>query len=309
MSNTFPLSKIIDGYLLSLHARHLSPNTIIDYTRTLTKFAAFLVTDPPVTDITSRYIEQFLASFPNLSNKSLLNHYIALSALWTWMVREEFVKENIVKRVTAPKPIKKDIQPLTEAEIRAIMGALHRSRVYRRAGVNVDHELDTMERNRVIILLMLDTGIRASELCGLKIADVDNRNSRIFVKHGKGEKERTLPISSRTAQAVWRYISGRKDTRPDDPLIATRTGRPMTRGKLSETFAAIGRRAGVAGLHPHKLRHTFAIMFLRNGGDAYTLQSMLGHSSLDTVRIYLRLAQVDLDNAHRRASPVDNLRL
>lgn len=83
----------------------------------------------------------------------------------------------------------------------------------------------------------------------------------------------------------------------------------MTRTKLAEMFANIGKRAGVAGFHPHRLRHTFAVMYLRNGGNAFSLQHMLGHSSLEMVRYYLKLAQVDIDNVHRRASPVDNLRL
>ena len=105
MQKTFPFSKIIDGYLLSLGARHLSKNTIASYTSALSKFSDFLVTDPPVTDITARHIEAFLSSFTTLSNKSLLNYYIALSALWTWMIKEEFVTEHVVRKVTPPKPV------------------------------------------------------------------------------------------------------------------------------------------------------------------------------------------------------------
>jgi integrase/recombinase XerD len=74
-------------------------------------------------------------------------------------------------------------------------------------------------------------------------------------------------------------------------------------------FATIGRRAKVAGFHPHRLRHTFAVMYLRNGGNAFSLQHMLGHNSLEMVRHYLVIAQVDIDNVHRKASPVDNMRL
>lgn len=309
MPKSFPFSKILDGYLLSLGARHLSEHTIADYSRTLAKFADFLVDDRPVHEITSQHIEHFMNSFTKLSNKSLLNYYIGLSALWTWLVREGFVSENIVRKLTPPKPEKKEVVPLTESEIKAIMSALNRSRVYIRQGTSVDHALGSMERNRAIILLMLDTGLRASELCDLKVEDIDNRNNRIYVRKGKGMKERVLPYSPRTGQMVWRYLAARKDTQPADPLFASKLNRSMTRTKLAEMFANIGRRAGVAGFHPHRLRHTFAIQYLRNGGNAYTLQAMLGHSSLDMVKHYLRLAQTDVDTAHRRASPVDNWRL
>lgn len=309
MSKPFPLSRIIDGYLLSLHARHLSENTIADYTRTLNKFSAFLVTDPPITEITVQHIERFLSSFSDLSNKSLKNYYIALSALWTWLVREELAKENIVRRITPPKAEQKDVIPLTEQEIRLLLAALNRSKVYQRGGQPVDHALGTMERNRAIILLMLDTGIRASELCDLRIEDLDTRNHRIFIKKGKGMKERTLPFSPRTGQMIWRYTASRRDTRPEDPLFASKLNRPMTRNKLAETFAAIGKRAGVPNFHPHRLRHTFAIQLLRNGGNVFSLQQMLGHSTLEMVRHYVRLAQVDIDQMHRRASPVENMRL
>lgn len=305
----FLFSRCIDGYLLSLGARHLSQHTIDDYTRTLTKFAAWLAADPPIKDITQQHIESFLAAQTGLANKSLLNYYVGLSSLWTWLVKEGIVKTNIVRKLTPPKANRKEVVPLNEAEVKAIMAALNRSRIYVREGRQIDHALGSFERNRAIILLMLDTGIRASELCDLKIEDVDSRNNRIFVRQGKGMKERMLPFSPRTGQMIWRYLATRDDAQPADPLFVGRWNRPLTRTKLAEMFAGIGRRAGVQNVHPHRLRHTFAIQYLRNGGNAYTLQHMLGHSTLETVKIYLKLAQVDVDQVHRRASPVDNWRL
>lgn len=306
---TFPYSRAVDGYMLSLGARNLSENTIADYSRTLQLFAKFMEEDYAVHMITSRHIELFLKSNNKLSNKSMLNYYIGLSAFWSWMVREELVKTNIVRKLTPPKAEIKEIIPLTEQEIRLIMSALNRSKMYTRNGTNVDHSLGSFERNRAIILLMLDTGIRASELCDLRIEDLDNRNNRIYVRKGKGMKERKLPFSPRTGQMIWRYVASREDTQPTDPLFASKLNRSMTRTKLAEMLANIGKRAGVPNVHPHRFRHTFAIMYLRNGGNAYTLQAMLGHSTLEMVKHYLRIAQIDLDSAHRRASPVDNLRL
>jgi integrase/recombinase XerD len=246
--------------------------------------------------ISARHVEGFMASLHGLANKSLLNHYIGLSALWTWLVGEELVKENIVRKIKPPKPEKREVVPLTEIEVKALLSALNGSRIYVRDGRNVDHSLGSFERNRAILLLMLDTGLRASELCDLKIEDLDNRNNRIFVRQGKGMKERMLPFSPRTGQMIWRYLATR--------LFVGRLNRPITRTKLAEMFSGIGKRAGVHHVHPHRFRHTFAIQYLRNGGNAYTLQHMLGHSTLETVKIYLKLAQADVDQMHRRASPV-----
>ena len=306
---TYLLSKTIEGYILSLGARRLSPNTIEDYSRTLAKFTSFLEEDLPVGDITQRHIESFLASHPQLSNKTLLNYYVGLSSFWTWLVAEDLTNVHIVRKLKPPKMERKEVVPFTEAEVKAIMSALNRSKVYRREGRNVDHALGSFERNRAIILLLLDTGIRASELCDLKVEDVDNRNNRIFVRHGKGMKERMLPFSPRTGQMIWRYLAARKDTRPEDPLFLSKIARSMDRRKLAEMFRKIGIRAGVPNVHPHRFRHTFAIQYLRNGGNAYTLQAMLGHSTLESVRVYLRIAQVDIDLIHKKASPVDNWRL
>ena len=305
----FPLSKTIEGYLLSLGARHLSQNTIDDYTRTLSKFSVFLEDDLPVNEITTRDIEGFLSINPALSNKSILNQYIGLSALWTWMVSEKFVSANVVRGLTPPKAEQKDIVPLNEKEVKAIVSALNKSRVYVRQGQNIDHALGSCDRNHAILMLLLDTGIRASELCDLRMEDLDNRNNRITIRLGKGMKSRTLPFSPRTGQAIWRYLATRADAQPDDPLFLSKLNHAMTRTKLAEMFHNIGERAGVKNVHPHRFRHTFAIQYLRNGGNAYTLQAMLGHASLETVKIYLRLAQVDLDTMHRHASPVAGWRL
>ena len=83
----------------------------------------------------------------------------------------------------------------------------------------------------------------------------------------------------------------------------------MDRHRLLKQLQSIGKRAGVDNVHPHRFRHTFAISFLRNGGNVYTLQMLLGHSTLDMCKKYLNIAQADLESAHRLASPVANMRL
>lgn len=308
----FKFSQVIQGYLYNLQARHLSPHTVLDYENTIRKFSDFLKDDIPFCEITQRHVEGFLISQSGLTNKTLLNYYVGLSAVWTWAVREHYTDEHVVHAVTRPKPEQHQIVPYTKEEIKAMLNSLRRTRVYQRPGQRpTDHSIPfgSPERNRAIILLLIDTAIRADELCQAKIYDLDKRNQRLHVV-GKGAKERYVPFSAITGQAIWRYIATRgTELNPAEPLFVTKDRRSLTRDQLLDRLQTIGERAGVPGVTVHRFRHTAAIQYLRNGGDPYTLQRLLGHSTLDTVKLYLSIAQVDIDDVHKRASPVDNWRL
>lgn len=301
--------KAVDGYFMAANARHLSPHTLSDYANTFRKITAFLEKDPPFSRITSHDIEDFLRSQKTVSNKTLLNYMIGLSALWHWASNEGLVPENIISKIQKPKPEKTAIAELSQADIKALLSSLDKCKPYGRPGKKeTTHSLPVADRNRAIILLLLDTGIRATELCTLTIEDLDIRNFRMRVD-GKGAKERMVPFSPRTGQVVWKYLATRKNNRATDPLFVTALGRPLDKDQLRKQLEHIAKRAGVSDVHPHRFRHTFAINYLRNGGDAFTLQMILGHSTMEMERHYLALAQSDLDNGHRRASPVDNWKL
>ncbi len=195
---------------------------------------------------------------------------------------------------------------ISQAEFKAMLSVVSRSKAYDRPGKRrSDHAAMHPERSRAILLLLLDTGMRVGELTSAKIHQVDQRNHRIQIL-GKGAKERSLPFSPRTAQALWRYLSTRPESEPDEPLFVTYNKREIDATQLGKSLKLLGKRAGVENVHPHRFRHTFAIQYLRNSGDPYTLQRLLGHSTLEMVKRYLSLAQMDIDKAHKRASPVDN---
>lgn len=267
--------------MLACAARRLSPHTIADYRRTLRKFIVFVGEDVDIASITTRDISGFLAAQP-FSAKTLANYHIGLGALWTWAMREGYVDKHVVRLVDKPRPKKVIVKPFTEVEIKAMLSSVAR------------HE----DRDRAIIFLLVDCGLRASELISLSRQDIDLVNRQVKVL-GKGNKERLIPFSSRTGSALFKTLSYSDNDRPF----------PLTRESLAHLVRRIGDRAGVLGAHPHRFRHTFAIQFLRNGGDPYTLQALLGHTSFEMTRIYLNLAQIDIDAAHKRASPVDNWRL
>lgn len=300
-------SRAVEGFVLSIRARGLSPNTIVSYQNAFRKFQNH--TGDLVMDlIGSSHIESFLAA-QTVSKKSKKNYYIALSSLWTWCLGEKIVRHHILRDLHPPRPEERAIEPLSSSEVRDIMTAVNRSRLYRiQGGVPHDNALPNALRDRAIILVLLDTGMRASELTGLAMGDINMKKNLVLV-HGKGTKDRNVPISSRTAQAIWRYVSTRDPGRISDPVFQTRFGSRLDRRRLTHQLQSIGKRAGILNVHAHRFRHTFAINYLRNGGDIYTLQNILGHSTLEMVRKYLRLAQVDVEDAHRRASPVENWRL
>ncbi|MDK1082365.1 MAG: tyrosine-type recombinase/integrase [Anaerolineae bacterium] len=173
----------------------------------------------------------------------------------------------------------------------------------------------TANRDQAIILVLLDTGLRASELCALKIGDIDIKRGKVDIRHSlvggaKGGKGRVVFLGKTARRALWRYQVEREDA--DDfnaPLFTVKRGRNFSPDTLRHLVKSIARRAGVKYAYPHKFRHTFSITYLRSCGDVFTLQALLGHSSLDMVRYYAQVAQIDVEQAHRKASPADNWRL
>jgi site-specific recombinase XerD len=231
-------------------------------------------------------------------------------------MKEGFVDTHIVRAIRSPKPEKRAIEPFTREEVEAMLEACERTEEYDREGkATCSNARPTALRDRAMILLLVDTGIRASEMVadprhdrdGLRICDIDRRDKSVKV-FGKGDKERIVRLSYGTVKAIWRYLVTRPDAQPTDPLFTNIHGRPFTVSGLGQTIKYLGERCGIHA-YPHKFRHTFAINFLRNGGKTIELQHLLGHTTLEMVKRYVKLAAVDLEEAHRRASPVANWNL
>lgn len=318
------LSQAIAGYLIDAQARRLSEHTLADYQNTFRKFRAFLGSDPLLPLITVERLREFFADLAvprapagiaarpcrAIGKKQSLNIHTGLAALWTWCVRNGYAERNIVHDIQRPKPERPTIVPFSQDDIKRLLAECERSRSYMRAGQRItDRERPTAERDRALILLLLDTGVRASELCGLRLLDIDLRNNRITVT-GKGSKERSLPIGPLTNKALFRYLSAeRKDAKVNERAFVGLGAVPLNRDSLLKLLKRLGERAHVADVHPHRFRHTFAIEYLRNGGNTRALQEALGHETLEMIRTYTRIAEADLVNGHKLASPVENWRL
>ncbi len=248
-----------------------------------------------------------------LSDSAIDNHWKALRSFFEWAALELKLDrpDQNLRRARYTDPV---IIPFTLDEITRILKACESSRAYsnpKQTTRAYTTRRPTAARDAALILFLLDTGLRVGELCRLDIRHVDLRTGQVeVIPHGSGQKTtpRLVYLGKSSRRALWKYLADQQQE-PDAPLFLTDEGHRMSVSPIGHLLQAIGRRAGVSEVHPHRFRHTFAIQFLRNGGDVYTLQKLLGHSTLTMCLRYLALAREDVEAAHRRASPADNWKL
>lgn len=197
-----------------------------------------------------------------------------------------------MKRVKMPRLDSPIMPAFTEADVKALLDACLNG------------------RDKALVLFMLDTGLRASELLAVNLGDVDVGTGAVMVRLGKGKKARTVYLGGKTRQTLQRYLRRRQDALTMDassPLWVSLTngGRLKVAG-LRQVLRRMGERSGVDHCHPHTFRRTFALWSLRAGMDIYSLQRLMGHSDLTMLRRYLALVESDLQSAHRKHGPVDS---
>ena len=224
----------------------------------------------------------------------------SLRAFWHWLETEGIIEANPFHQIKIPKAPKKVIPTFSEEQIRALLA-------------QIDTSSPEGFRNYTIVLLLLDTMIRVSELtgCQMEHLNLENRSLRVW---GKGLQRTRCSLWETSQRALWRYVTL---YRPEpcipsqNMLFLTADGRAMNKNRVEVILKTYGRKAGLNGVRvsPHTFRHTGAVAFLRNGGDLFTLQRIMGHSSLEVLQGYVALSQADLARVHGKASPLDNLGL
>jgi integrase/recombinase XerD len=319
------LSRATEGFLLHLSAAGRSLNTVRNYKIALQRFTDHF-DDSSIDNIESGDIDAYVSWLKNdfrithimttkipprkLSKKSLSNTQGVLNVFWKW-VATEFEIPNPFK-VPRIKYYAKPISPLKKHEIGLLLDACDYVNVKPKNRKPYKAIRRTKKRDKAILFTFLDTGMRVSELCGIQIGDLLLDSGRIMIT-GKGSKTRFVYLGKISLRAVWSYLLERyPNTAPskNDPLFIDQHGLyPMNRHSVYKLVKRLGKAAGVDDVYPHKFRHTFAVQFLRNGGNVFELQQLLGHSDLEMSRKYVQLAQMDLEVSAKRASPADCWRL
>ena len=256
-------------------ARHLraegkSERTTTIYGQSIVFFSRWLVEQDrqaSLDELTRPAIREWLAQLADVNEASTVRtRHRGLFRFCGWLVDEGELDENPMKSMSPPEPFAKPVPILSDEELTALLKTC--------AGKQLPDR-----RDEAMIRMMLDCGIRVSELCGLSVDDVDLDQGMALVR-GKGNKVRPIYFGARTVRALDRYlrVRGRHRWAHLDALFLTQRG-PLSPDGARERMNVRGAQAGITDLHPHRFRHTWAHDFLMNGGQERDLKRLAGWSS------------------------------
>ncbi len=307
-----PFVKLRDAYRVYNQTTGKSPHTIRFYEERLGLFERFVGTEPTLADLTIPKVRAFIADLqerttrhtnnPFIVNKegTLSSSYVqgfarALRAFSTWLYEDGYTDTNVLKNLKPPRVQQKVVEVLTDDEVNRLVAVF-------------DQDDPFGARDFAIVWTLLDCGLRASELCGLTLENAHLTEGYLKVL-GKGNKERLVPIGRRCQDAL---LCWRDRFRPafvlteNSHLFLSSCSQPLTPMSLQELVRRAGHRAKIPRLHCHLLRHTFATNYLvKEVGDPLRLQQILGHTSLEMVRRYVAISNVQRSLIDRRSSPMD----
>lgn len=285
-----------EAFLQDCRIRGLKQGTVYFYASKFSVFREFLRehNQSDITAITPEVLRAFLASLTESGHNAGGVHafYRSLRTFFRWY-------ENEAEPANWRSPLR-NIKPPTVPEQRLAPVELG---VVRKMIDTCDTTLLGL-RDNAIMTVLLDTGMRASELIALNITDINLVTGIMFIGHGKGDKPRTVVAGKKTRKAIRNYLRARNDNHP--AFILSDTSERLTYWGLNLMLKRRAELARVPKPQLHAFRRAFALECLRAGMNVYSLQRLMGHADLSVLKRYLALTDEDLIFAHSTASPVDN---
>ncbi|MCH8160363.1 MAG: tyrosine-type recombinase/integrase [Chloroflexi bacterium] len=244
------LGSLSSLYITSCGIEGKSPDTLRSYTETLKLFMRSvehlgLPDDPGLFRPADVY--EFLGHVGSTGVSAITQwrRQRETRAFFSWLLRHDYISSNPFMKVKNIKVPQKIVQPFTADDIQRLLR-------YCDAGTRKG------ARDQALILVLLDTGLRASELANLELGDVDFTAQRMLIKHAKGNKQRVVRFGERARQALEHYIRSFRGDAPGYLLLTARGGRHLNRSAMRTIFQRLGEECGIPKVHPHRFRHTFA---------------------------------------------------
>ncbi|MBI4332134.1 MAG: tyrosine-type recombinase/integrase [Chloroflexi bacterium] len=305
------LSQALAAYRTCAKAEGKSPKTVSWITDSLRYFMDFLGGDQDISAISPDDLRRFIIGLQEshkwrnhpytkvqagkLSPQSVETYARAIRAFFGYLYREELIDHNPMQKVKMPKVPTKVVPTLTEKQVEKLLA-------------QPDQHTARGFRDYTLLAVYIDTSARLSEIVNLTSDGVDLENGYLKVM-GKGQKERFLPFGSKVSKALLKYrLKYRPQPQATDRFFLTQDGRPLPAKRVQKIIHDYGLQARVK-VYCHKLRHTSSVMYLRNGGDPFSLQKKLGHSSLAMTRHYSNLADSDVKAKQLKYGVLDRLKV
>jgi integrase/recombinase XerC len=293
------LPALVAQYLLRCEVEGKSPRTVLAYRWTLGRFLAAVPLDDPAA-VQAADIYAYLGCFTHLTLETRHRYFREVRCFFNWLVQAEYLERSPFRGMRNVRLPQRIVQPFAAEDVAMLLAAC-------------PTETAMGRRDRAILLTLLDTGIRCSELVWLDLADLDLGVGRLRILHGKGNKARVVPFAERCLEALTLYI-GHRGPAPG-PLFLAASGEGTLRqdvalqpNGLKQLLRRLARSTGLPKVHAHRFRHTFATWAIGHDARELDVQYLLGHSSPDMVRRYsssYRSEQAAL--RHARFSPADQM--
>ena len=284
----------VQAFLLHLHNKNFSPHTLLGYEEDLQQFMDFCAARKctRVQDFTLATVRSFLASLAvhKYQRNTTLRKIASLRSFANYLTEQGQLTNNPFKLLPAPK---------REKLLPKFLNTEETNRLIDTAAAQGQFAI----RNRALLELIYSSGLRRSEVTGLKIADVDFFNGVVKVL-GKGNKQRYVPVTHAALEALRQYLATRINPQSTDALFLNKNGTPLTGDGLAYIFKTLAIKSNIARkVSPHSLRHSFATHLLNNGCDLRSLQEMLGHKSLLATQVYTHVSLDKLKSVYQHAHP------
>jgi integrase/recombinase XerD len=254
------------------------------------------IISPQQVDYNTHIKEYIVIKRKENASDSYINGILrSLRVFFNFLYEQQVITKDLGSEIKLLKSKKKVVETFSKQQIKTLFR-------------QPDLSTFTGVRDLTLMMLLLETGIRLSEVKSITINGINWHEGLVLVD-GKGNKERQVPVQGTTLVQMKKYANIRGILDTTDVFFISIDNYPLSTTQIQKRIKDYGVQAGITNVRvsPHTFRHTFSKMYIQNGGDIFTLQKILGHTSLEMVRMYVNMFDTDVAKAHRKYSPIENL--